>query len=100
MPTAGAAPNSWCCVRDLSPELVVYMRGAPQGRPLPTAIRADGIPGAPHADFKVLEVRIVTEKDGGGGPEMAGDLFGAQEFDVCFLGVRVLKHNLLDFSLL
>ncbi|CAL1142877.1 unnamed protein product, partial [Cladocopium goreaui] len=62
LPTAGAAPNSWCCVRDLSPELVVYMRGAPQGRPLPTAIRADGIPGAPHADFKVLEVRIVTEK--------------------------------------
>lgn len=43
------------------------MRGAPQGRPLPTAIRADGIPGAPHADFKVLEVRIVTEKDGGAG---------------------------------
>ena len=39
-------------------------------------------------------------KGRGGGPEMAGDLFGAQEFDVCFLGVRVLKHNLLDFSLL
>ena len=54
-------------MRDLSPELVVYMRGAPQGRPLPTAVRADGIPGAPQADAKVLQVRIVTEKDGGWG---------------------------------
>ena len=66
MPTAGAPPNSWCCVRDLSPELVVYMRGTPQGRPLPTAVRAEGIPGAPQAEAKVLQVRIVTEKDGAG----------------------------------
>ena len=54
------------------------MRGVPQGRPLPTAVRGDGIPGAPQGDPKVLEVRIVTEKDGGGrarrGPEIFSGL--------------------------
>lgn len=78
------------------------MRGAPQGRPLPTAIRADGIPGAPHADFKVLEVRIVTEKDGGG--QRWPEIFSGLRNLMCVFwvldGVRVLRHNLLDFSLL
>ena len=98
MPTAGAPPNSWCCVRDLSPELVVYMRGTPQGRPLPTAVRAEGIPGAPQAEAKVLQVRIVTEKDGAGWGRGFLELWKSVILCVCvfFLDVGV-RHNLLDF---
>ena len=66
LPTSGLPPNSWCLVRDLSPEFVVYMRGPPQGRALPAALRADGIPAARN-EPAVLQVRIVTEKDRGNG---------------------------------